>query len=321
MSSDTSFTDSEKVDLLFKKLFGKPCTANSREFFQEPSINARNFVYQEDIVSHSIPTSAPSDLQGLGDSSLDDNGRPLKGSYAGKTSAIDTNIRFFYKVPLEVIPGTLNEAYQAINATTSHPNGYGDVSGTSASDYGVSGSYGRVMQGSIPLNLAEDGSYLVTIYKDNSGVVGGEIPFGSAGGNWVVDARPGTVRFFAFGNVSGVSDTSPIHASFFTYIGVTGGVSNAQVNDIVTGTSNDFTARQIFTGGDGLADDQLSAIQIDNRALSTLTTGGLMDSLQWGPNQDGSWRITVMKTSAGSEFVIQARESGSWVTKSVLTSP
>lgn len=128
MASDTTFETSEKLDYLFKKAFYKPCTSNSREYFQEPTITSRPSVYQEDILSHSLPATVPTDLTNLGDASLDDNGHSLKGSYAGKTSSTDSNIRYYHKIPLEAISGTDGAAYQAQNASTSHPGGYADGS-------------------------------------------------------------------------------------------------------------------------------------------------------------------------------------------------
>jgi hypothetical protein len=312
------FTTDERVNLLFKKALNKPCTSTGREFFQEPSIISRNYVYQEDIVSYAIPTPAPSDLIGLTDTSPDDNGRALRGSYAGKTSTIDPNIRYYHKIPLEVVVGTGGSSFQARDATTSHPGGYGDVSGATSGNTGVSGSYGRVLRGSIPFNYADDGSYGVTLYK-STGVA---IPFGSAGGGWIVDARPGVVTFFQYGNITGVDDTSPPSISFFRYVGSTGGVTNTQVQTMVTATTNDFTTLQIFSGGtDGAVNDQLSAIQVDTRNVASLATGDMLDAIQIGGNYDGSWRVTVQKTSSGSQFMIQARDSGAWVTKAAYSIP
>lgn len=312
------FTTDERVNLLFKKALNKPCTSIARDFFQEPSIVSRNFVYQEDIISYTLPTSAPSDLVGLTDSSTDDNGRPLKGSYAGRTSAIDTNIRYYHKIPLEAVVGTGGSSFQAMDATTSHPGGYGDVGGTSSTNYGVTGSYGRVLQGSIPFNHASDGSYGVTLYK--STLVA--IPFGTAGGGWIVDARPGVVTFFQFGNVSGVGESNLPYISFFRYVGATGGVTNTQVQTMVTSTTNEFTAKQVFSGGaDGSTLDNLAAIQVDTRNLASLDVGALLDAVQLGGNYDGSWRFCVQKTADGSRFLLQARQSGAWVTKSEFTTP
>lgn len=312
--SDT-ISETEKLSVLWKRLFGKPATSTTREYFQEPNLTSRPFVYQEDIVSYKLPASAPSDLQNLSDSSLDDNGNVLKGSYAGKTSTIDTNIKYYHKIPLEAVVGTDGSSFQAVNASCSHPGGYAD--GTTAGDIGVPIPYGRVLQNSIPFNQASDGSYLVSVFK-STGVA---IPFGTAGGGWVIDPRPGVLTFYAYNNLTGVSESAPISVSFYRYVGATGGVSSQDVQSMISGQTTEYTVKQVFSGGDGSTGDQLSAVQIDTRGMTSLAEGELLDSLQWGANEDGSWRITVQKTQGGSRFLIQSRVSGVWVTKSCFTSP
>lgn len=310
-----AFTTDERVSLLFKKLLGKPYTTTAREFFQEPDIVSRSFVHQDDILATPIPASAPSDLRNLGDTDLDDNGRALRGSYAGRTSAIHSHIRYYHKVPLEFMVGTGGSSWQARNATTSHPGGFGDSAGTTAGNMGVTGTYGRVLQNSIPFNFAADGSYGVTMYRDT----GVALPFGASGGQWLVDSRPGVVTFFQHGNLGGtVGESNPVTISFYRYVGPLGATTAAQLTE----TTNDFTTRQVFTGGtNGATDDQLSAIQIDNRDVTTLATNGLLDALQFGGNFDGSWRVCVQRVTGGSKLMIQAREGGVWVTKSSFSTP
>ena len=308
----------EQVNLLFKKFLNKPCTSTTRLFFEEPNITSRSFVNQEDILTYAIPSSAPTDIKSLGDSDTDDNGRPLAGSYAGKTSSVDSNIRYYHKIPLDVIPGTGGTSFQAYDATTSHPMGYGDVAGTSSTDLGVSGSYGRVMQGSIPFNQASDGSYGVTIYT-STGVA---IPFGQAGGGWILDSRPGVLTFFLISYISTVSATLKPYVSFYRYVGLFGGTSNSQVTDTITGNSNTYTSPQVFDGGSHSSTaDTLAAVLIDDRDVSTLSTGGLLNALQLGGNYNLSWRVCVQKTSTGSALLVQARENGSWATKALFSTP
>ena len=312
------FTDSERVNLLFKKILNKPCTSLARDFFQEPSIVSRNFVYPEDIVSVAIPLSAPADLLNLTDASLDDNGRCIKGSYAGKTSTTDPNIRYYHKIPLEVVVGTGGSSFQSMDASTSHPGGFGDAAGTVSGNLGVAGSYGRALQNSIPFNHAPDGTYGVTLYKDTMVA----IPFGTAGGGWIVDARPGVVTFFQYGNVTGVGESNPVYISFYRYVGATGITGGGGGSGASEDAVNNFSARQIFTGGlNGSIADQLAAIQIDSRNVDTLVDGEMLDAIQIGGNFDNSWRICVVKTSLGSAFLIQTRQGGVWVSKTTLSSP
>lgn len=312
------FSDTKKVEYLFKRSLNVPCTSSNLEFFQEPSTTTtRNFVYQEDIISSRIPNSTPSDIKNLTDNDKDDNGFVLPGSYAGKTSLIDPNIRYYHKLPMEAIAGSNGAAFQTINAGIwSHPGGYGD--GVSATNLGRlnNKTYGRTMQGSIPFNYSTNGSYSVKLYKNVSGRPGPELPFGIGGA--VIDARPGIITFFTLSDSMGISESSPPFVSFFRYIGGTGGVIGSQVSEIITTETNEFTAKQVFVGG---GSDQMTAIQVDNRDISILSSGELMDSIQWGPNNDGSWRVTVQKTESGSQFLVQARENSQWITKTTFTSP
>lgn len=305
----TTMTDAQKVSLLFKQALNAPSTSTALDFFSEPIITARPAIFQGDLLTYAIPDSAPSELQGLSDSSLDENGRPLKGSYAGKKSN-DGLVTYYHKIPLEMVPGSNGAAFQAQNATTSHPGGYGDVAGTSSSDTGVAGSYGRVTRGSIAFNYASDGSYLCTVYK-NTGVA---IPFGAAGGSWIFAARPGVLTFYTLSNITGVGETSPPLISFYRYTGSYGASSAAQAND--------YTALQTFLGGadnitiNTASSDLLTAVQIDDRDISTLASGSLFEALQWGGNYDGSWRTCVQSLGSGqSLFLIQCRTGGVWVTK------
>lgn len=311
------FTDSEKIDLLFKRMMNKVSTTTSRAFFQEPNITNRSFVYQEDMLAHAVPSTCPTDIKNLSDSDLDDRGNNLKGSYAGKTSSIDSNIRYYHKIPLEAIAGTGGASFQSKDATQSHPNGYAD--GSTSNNFGYSDTYGRVFQNSLPFNYASDGSYNVSVYKSD----GTFIPFGSAGGGYVIEERGGVVTFFQYGNVTNVDETKPILVSFFKYVGNFGGVSQTQVNDMVTASTNEFQAKQIFTGGtDNSSGDLLTAIQIDTRDISALSDGQLMDAIQIGGNYANSWRIVVQKSTDGSRLMIQSRDgSGNWTTKTSFTSP
>ena len=309
--------DTEKLDLLFKKNYNKPCTNPSLQFFQEPNINSRNYVYQEDVLTHKIPDSAPSDLQQLRDNDLDDSGRPLLGSYAGKTSAVDTNIRYYHKIPFEPIPGSNGKSFQAMDAgQLSHPGGYGDVFRSDPTDHGYFNGngqqYGRVMQGSVPFNYASDGTYSVSIYKQS----GAFIPFGVGGS--VIDARPGIVTYFA--TIAGVSDTQPIYVSFYRYVGALGGGGTNTTEALATDQVNTFTAMQIFNGGvQGVTSDVLSSIKIDTRDISTLNDGELMKCLQIGGDYAGSFRLSVQKVSTGSRLLLQARGPNSWITKTSFT--
>ena len=120
-----SFSNLEKTNLLFKKLLGKPSTLTDREFFQEPNRPARTNIYQNQILKDTIPEVSSSNLRDLTDSSLDANGNTMAGSYVGKTNGIITR---YIKIPLTPINGTGGKAYEAFEATTSHPSGNNNLS-------------------------------------------------------------------------------------------------------------------------------------------------------------------------------------------------
>lgn len=105
---------------------------------------------QTQIYAQQIPSVAPSDLASV---TTDDLGAALTGSYAGKTSTASSQIRKYVKIPLTVIPGTQDNAYEAV----------------------LDGTYGRVLQDCVPYNVDPLGSYLVQIYKSDGTTI---IPFG-----------------------------------------------------------------------------------------------------------------------------------------------
>jgi hypothetical protein len=221
-------------------------------------------------------------------------------------------IRAYRKVPLTMLIGTSNAAYEATNATMSHPNGY--ANGVTSSNYGTAGTYGKVIQDAVPFNYDANGSYLYKLYKSvtDKSAVGAEIPFGS--GDWLVDTDAGVVTFYSIGSVTGISSTTPPLIDFYRYVGEKGGTAAGDASLEVTTTANTYLQPQTFDGGSGTSGDNLHSIIIDDRNLATIT--GDCYSLQIGGNYDGSWRILI--NSAGTTattFKIQARESSVWNTK------
>jgi hypothetical protein len=289
----------EKTNLLFKKLLGKPSTLTDREFFQEPNRPARINVFQSQIFKDDIPATASTTLTSLTDTSLDDNGNTLAGSYAGKSDGI---IKRYIKIPLTPIDGTNGKAYEALEATTSHPSGNNDDGSGGAN--GTSGTYDRVTQDTIPFNFDTNGSYEIKLYKSN----GQEIPFGYSGGEWIYDYESGIVSFYEYSNISGIDESNPPLVSFYRYIGEKG-VSVSTIN------------KTIFDAGDktGTGDD-ITAAQIDTRDLSTLGLSAYSQAFQFGGNYNGSWRMVVSGgdgNQAETKFRIQVRIDGTWVDKMV----
>ena len=287
----------EKTNYLFKKLLGKPSTLDDREFFQEPNRPARSNVFQTQIFKDSIPATAESTLVALTDSSVDNNGNTMAGSYEGKTSGI---IKRYIKVPLTAITGTGGKAYEALEATTSHPNN-NNSDGSGGAD-GTSGTYNRITQDSVPFNFDPLGSYEIKLYKAS----GAEIPFGSSGGEWILDYETGVVTFYEYSNISGVNESNPPLISFYRYVGEKG-VGMSLVN------------KSIFDAGDktGTGDD-IAAIMMDTRDVSTLATTAYSQAFQLGGNNDGAWRFLLKGGGSASNmtsFNIQVRQGSSWVDK------
>ena len=44
-----SFDNNEKISLLFKKLVGKPCTSGDIAFYNEPSLQNRQVIFEDQI--------------------------------------------------------------------------------------------------------------------------------------------------------------------------------------------------------------------------------------------------------------------------------
>ena len=287
----------EKTNYLFKKLLGKPSTLDDREFFQEPNRPARSNVFQTQIFKDTIPATAESTLVALTDSSVDNNGNTMAGSYEGKTSGI---IKRYIKVPLTAITGTSGKAYEALEATTSHPNN-NNSDGSGGAD-GTSGTYNRITQDSVPFNFDPLGSYEIKLYKAS----GAEIPFGSSGGEWILDYETGVVTFYEYSNISGIDESNPPLISFYRYVGEKG-VGASLINTSVFDAGNN-------TG----SNDALAAIQLDTRDIATIADDDLSQSFQLGGNFDGSWRIVLTgggDDATGTSFNIQVRTNGVWVNK------
>ena len=52
-----SFDNNEKISLLFKKLVGKPYTSGSIEFYNEPSLQNRPVIFDNQIYQKAVPNS------------------------------------------------------------------------------------------------------------------------------------------------------------------------------------------------------------------------------------------------------------------------
>ena len=311
-----TFSNEEKTNLLFKKLMGKPSTLDSNKFFQEPSRPSRpTIIASSQIWSKDLPSTAPSDLQALDETSTDDNGNSIVGSFVGKTSSECTYIKRYIKVPLTMVVGADDKSFECTDSNISHPSGYADgnyktSSGTSSdtgSDLGSSATYGRVLQDAIPFNIDPAGSYGHQLYRyDNS-----SIAFGAAGGDWVIDTEGGIVTFYNWSSGLSINESNPPCVSFYRYVGT-------------KGVSNSDTEQQLFAGGvddNGSHLDSLQAIQVDDANIASLGINNLSQCLQFGATLDGSWRIGAIGGGGDpvdTRFVIQVRNNGTWHSKIYL---
>lgn len=292
----SSFSTQEKANLLFKKYLGKPSILDDRPFFQEPnrgSVGASfPAVLSGQIWSQEIPSVAPSELASLTESSLDDNGNVMAGSYAGKTSN-DGIIKRYIKVPLVLALGANDKAYEASQTTvSSHPNGYAD--GITMGDTGT-GSYSKVTQDMIPFNFDILGSYNVQLYKSD----GTEIPFGETGGDWIPDKESGIITFYEHDNVTGVDAANPPLFSFYRYVGDKGLANVSQGNVFDTDVQIDSDT----CPGTDLTSSQFTNFLILGQAGCT-----------------GAWRIGVQGPSEtgnplSSRLIMQQFDGSAWVTK------
>lgn len=302
-----SFSTQEKANLLFKKYLGKPSILDDRPFFQEPnrgSVGASfPAVLSGQIWTQDIPQIAPLELSSLTESSLDDNGNVMKGSYAGKTSN-DGIIKRYIKVPLVLALGANDKAYEATQTNvSSHPNGYAD--GVTPTNYGI-GSYSKITQDMIPFNFDILGSYNVQLYKSNEI----EIPFGETGGEWIPDKESGIITFYQFENISGVNTSNPPLFSFYRYVGDKG-LTNLSVTGIGSGGSTGVFYNDVHIDPDVCPSTDLTINDFSNFFTIGDTTLGCT----------GAWRIGIQgpATSGGPTSLIHQYFDGTnWITKQRL---
>lgn len=280
----TGFSTAEKNNYLFKASQRKPSTLDERRFYTEPNRPAGPIVLPGQIWRN-LPDEAPSDLIALTDSSPDDNGNVMKGSLAGKTSG---TVRRYIKVPLTMLIGTDGKAYEAPNASVSHPNGYAD--GVTAGDTGVVGTYNRITQDVVPFNHDPLGSYLFNLYRSNEI----EISFGT--GEWLVDNRSGIITFYEYDDISAdVDENNPPLFSFYRYIGEKG------VDSMISG------------GITSVYDE----IQFGTTCITDLGVTAYLGCLNFGEDCDGALRICA--SGGGGDptkpaILFQQKKNGEWKT-------
>jgi hypothetical protein len=290
-TSSTTFTSAQQTGLLFKKLMGKPSTNENSAFYAEPNRPSRPAVFQSQFYSQEVPAVAPSDIA---TATTDDLGAVLDGSVVGKTSTLFPQIRKYSKVALTEVVGSNGAAYEcALDAT-----------------------YGRVMQDSIPFNFDDSGSYMVSVYKSS----GAEIPYGS--GQFVLDCEAGILTFYTLSTITGVSAAQPPSISFYRYVGAKGAATSEQTVEQISGQAITFTAPETFNGGvTSTTGDDLAAIVVDDRNMANISSSAPAMALQFGSDEDGSWRLCVYGgggNATATSLQFETRVNGVWVSKSSM---
>jgi hypothetical protein len=280
--SDGNFINNEqRLQILFNKYFSLPTTDDNQDYFlEELNLRNRSFVLpSKQIWANDIPDTAPN-FQFSDEDAILGGTNPIPGV----TTPTDySHIKKYLTLEFEVVGSSNGKSYKL-----------------------------STLIDSIPFNYDSAGSYKGVLYR-NDGVT--EIPFGPAGGNWLLDHDSGILTFFTYNNVSSfVNENNPPKITFYRYEG------NKGLDPGIT-SSVPETALKIFNGGDtsGSA-DTLAAVLIDERAVGSFTTSALSMSLNFGNFNEGSWRIAVrgggVSNPEQSKLVFQKRDSGgTWTTK------
>lgn len=183
----------EKVDIIFKKNFGKVSSDVTEPFFAEPGLDARPRVFQSQIFQDTVPSTNP-----------DDFGSALT-TEATYSDSQNYNMRYYFRWQLLQLTNGNDSAFKGPSLTDSNGNVLID----------------NILENSIPFNYDTSGGYGVTLeYKDSSNVFH-QISFGT--GEWIIDPDGGILTFHDYSNVSSiVNGTSK--RPYLTFYAYTGGI-------------------------------------------------------------------------------------------------
>lgn len=196
----SNLTNTNKINYLFKKSFGKPTTILEPELLQEPNIIfSNNISSYPSLFSHKylyrdpIPDEVPIDLI---NSILDDSNNNLIGSIVGKTSN-DGSIKKFNKIPLQYVYGSKNTDENENILSISF--------------------YSKLLEKSIPYNYDPNGTYAYELFRYD-GIT--EINYSE--GDWILDNDTGILTFFSTINFNienslYVTPETPPKISFYKY--------------------------------------------------------------------------------------------------------
>ena len=227
-----SFDNDEKISLLFKKLVGKPCTSGSIKFFNEPSLQNRPVIFDDQIYQNPVPSSMNNTafagasfnvIRKSDNSTISTNGK-IKGSTVNNVNY--TSITKYVRIPLIQLVSGKNDAWVAPATKTS------EIPTVEVSN---------LLKDTIPFTFG-NGTYSVLLEKKTTiGNTYVAIPLEVH--EWFLDTDVGVLTFFgstfssAF-SPSGTYDQVP-YLSFFRYEGSKGVTTfsrNITFNDLtVTG--------------------------------------------------------------------------------------
>ena len=227
-----SFDNNEKISLLFKKLVGKPCTSGSIEFYNEPSLQNRPVIFDNQIYQKAVPSSMVSSafngtshnvIRKTDNVTISTNGK-IPG---GTVNNVDySNITKYIRIPLIQLVSGRNDAWVAPTTITSQ------IPTVEVSN---------LLKDAIPFTFG-NGTYTVILEKKTTvGNTFVSVPLEIH--EWFLDTDVGVLTFFgstfstAF-SPSGTYDQIP-YMTFFRYEGskgVTNFSGNVTFNDLtITG--------------------------------------------------------------------------------------
>lgn len=273
--------DDIKLDILFKRYLNKSSTSVRKNYFEEREAAESRYPVHHELQlytqSHLITSDVPPDIQVAGDTSSDDTGQPLAGSYYGKTSVAVKILRKYVKLGLVTVPSPCGRAYVAPKCITmSSPVNFstgetivGNASGARAIVVGVQNSYvfykffcgvqidfaaletvsgrtstlsGTVLQTSKQCPLSRVLRDVIPFDYGNGGYSyrlyrSDGSPIHFGEGNWLLDTYSGVLTFY--GNLpAGVTDATPPNITFYRYVGKIG-LNTSHTKDGFVGIGTD----------------------------------------------------------------------------------
>ena len=307
-----SFTQEEKVNLLFKKHVQKASTNNNIEFFDEPLFSRKSTISDRVwLQDRDIPATAPSVLSSLTDTDLDDENNSLVGSGTDGGSLVGKSyyhggrslIKKYLKVKLSFVIGSDDQAYR-----------------------------NDVLINAIPFNWDNAASYKYILYYHNgSGYV--EVPRGPSGGDWVIDTDAGVLTFYGYNIVSGYIDASnPPYITFYRYVGEilnTVNVkvvhteadnigyrpysSNADVYDSKIYWNNDLGTMGINTSSTDNTLTVSGTVQVSGNSTFSSNTS-IQDLIIRHSHRIGIEHVQYRKNNSSYEWMKYDENSSGWVT-------